>query len=141
LRESSVKRFVALSLVPVLLTALSASSAGAHRTRAFDACVTFRRHAPDERCYGNLEFAAGETVFLRAHVRPPHAHRRAVVLRKDPGIAGWTPIDRVDISERGRMRLGWRTESTDVAPTPGPYEFKFRIRGHGLSNEVYVFVS
>jgi hypothetical protein len=87
-----------------------------------------------------LDLIVGETVFLRARARPFHAHKRAMVLRKEPGISGWTWIDIVAISDRGSMHSEWRTEASDVRPNPGPYDFKFRIRGHGMSNHVYVFV-
>ena len=135
-----MRRSLILIVVPALLVTTSSISAIAHRTRDFDACVTYGRQVTGERCYGNLDFSAGETVFLRGRVRPPHAHRTARLLRKDPGTAGWTEIAVLDISDRGRMHFEWHTDADDVSPEPGPYGFKFRIAHHGVSDRVYVFV-
>lgn len=63
----------------------------------------------------------------------------STVVRKRPYASTWRVVGEVSISDTGPMRWSWDT-TVDDAVQRRPYEFRFRIPGHGLSNKVEVFV-
>lgn len=109
----------------------------AHPTRSFDACAAYRRlggHCGDTATYG-----IGDRVFLRAVVRPTHAHLDARVVFLRPGADRWRRGVDVPISETGRMRWSFRSARGDADQTD-PWLFRFRIPQHGASDVATVFI-
>lgn len=130
----------ALSSVVVvsMLVAGVGTTASAHPTRDFHACAAYRRTGGPCAARG-AAYTYGTTVHLRAQVRPVHASQTALVVRKRPFSSTWRVVDEVFISDTGRMRWAWHTTAEDAVQRR-PYEFRFRIAEHGLSNKVEVFV-
>jgi hypothetical protein len=126
------------SLVAASVLVAGASSASAHPTAEFHACAAHQRVGGSCFARGGA-YAYGTTVHLRARVSPAHSAQRALVVRKRPYASTWRVVDEVFISDTGRMRWSWHTTSDDAVQRR-PYEFRFRIPEHGLSNEVEVFV-
>ena len=125
-------------LIVVSMIVAGAGAAAAHPTRDFDACAAYRRSVGSCVARG-AAYAYGSTVHLRAHVTSSHSSQRALVVRKRPYSSSWRVVDEVSISDTGRMRWAWHT-TVDDAVQRRPYEFRFRIANHGLSNRVEVFV-
>ena len=125
-------------LVVVSVIVAGAVAATAHPTRNFHACAAHERAGGACTARGGA-YQYGTTVHLRAQVSPSHASRTALVVRKRPYASTWRVVDEVFISDTGRMRWAWHT-TVDDAVQRRPYEFRFRIADHGLSNKVEVFV-
>ena len=131
--RSALRLFVVVSILVA-----GAGVAAAHPTRDFDACAAYRRSGGSCVTRG-AAYAYGSTVHLRAHVTSSHPSQRALVVRKRPYSSTWRVVDEVDISDTGRIRWEWHT-TVDDAVQRRPYEFRFRIAEHGVSNRVEVFV-
>ncbi len=128
-----MKRAVGV-LVVVLVALLVAQPAAAHDARRFRACTA------SGGCFTiGAAFLYGDTVVVRAKVRPPHAGYVASVLRRAPRSDRWVRVARVTVSASGRMRYRWRTERED-AVQDRPYLFRFKIPGHGTSNRTEAYV-
>jgi hypothetical protein len=125
-------------LLVVTIFLVSAGTAAAHPTRDFHACAAYNRagHFCEER---GVAYTYGRTVRLRGHAQPSHTWQVALVVRRNPYSSRWRVVDEVPISDSGRMRWSWRT-TMDDAVQRRPYEFRFRIPGHGLSNPVEAYV-
>ncbi len=126
------------SLVAVCVLVVGAGTASAHPTAEFRACAAHQRVGGSCVARG-AAYVYGSTVHLRARVSPAHAAQRASIVRKRPYASTWRVVGQVFISDTGRMRWAWHT-TIDDAVQRRPYEFRFRIPGHGLSNRVEVFV-
>jgi hypothetical protein len=124
-----------VGVIVVALLALSlAQPAAAHDATRFRACTV------SGGCSRiGAAFLYGDTVVIRAKVRPPHAGYVASVLRRAPRSDRWVRVARVTVSDSGRMRYRWRTERED-AVQDRPYRFRFRIQGHGTSNSTEAYV-
>ena len=118
----------------LMLTSLEAGTA--HPARDFNACTQHSRRLCIDR---GATFHYGNLVVVKGHVRPNHTHQDAVVLRQRPHSSVWRRVDTVRISDVGRMRYEWRTDEGD-AVQDAPYLFRFRIRGHGVSNRTEAYV-
>lgn len=129
----ALRSFVVASVVVV-----GAGSASGHPTTEFRACAAHQRVGGSCFARGG-SYAYGTTVHLRARVSPAHSEHRALVVRKRPYASTWRVVAEVFISDTGRTRWSWHT-TVDDAVQRRPYEFRFRIPGHGLSNKVEVFV-
>lgn len=121
-----------------MLVAGAGTSVSAHPTRDFPACAAYRRTGGPCLDRG-ASYYYDTLVHLRGQVSAAHASQTALVVRKKPFSSTWRVVDQVHISDTGRMRWEWRPTAED-AEQRRPYEFKFRIAEHGLSNEVEVFV-
>jgi hypothetical protein len=130
-----MRRAVTVLIVSSGLMLTSLGAGEAHPTRDFDACTQTRRLCIDR----GAAFDYGSLVIVKGHVRPAHSHQDAVVLRKRPHASVWRRVDTVGISDGGRMRYRWRTDHGD-AVQDAPYLFRFRIRGHGVSNGTEAYV-
>jgi hypothetical protein len=108
----------------------------AHPTRSFDSCAAYRRHG--RPCLDSATYDVGDRVFLRGRVDPPHANHRAYVNYLRPGAVKWRRGVSVPISESGRMRWSFRSESGDASADA--WHFRFRIVGHGKSDVTEVFI-
>lgn len=128
-------RRIAAGLVALALV-LAAVPAGANVPRSFTACGSVTRHGD---CGRVVNVIYGKTVYLRGKVKPPHADLRAGVWHKGPFDDAWERWATVGISERGVMRYAWRTTLEDGAQDV-PHYVQFRIKGHGKSNRVRVYV-
>ena len=131
-------RLALRSLVVVSIFVAGAGTAPAHPTRDFDACAAYQRTGGPCTARGGA-YQYGATVHLRGQVSPSHASQTALVVRKRPFSSTWRVVDEVFISDTGHMRWAWHT-TVDDAVQRRPYEFRFRIADHGLSNKVEVFV-
>lgn len=126
------------SLVTACIFVVGVGTASAHPATEFRACAAYQRVGGSCVARGGA-YAYGTTVHLRARVSPAHAAQRASVVRKRPYASTWRVVGEVFISDTGRMRWAWHT-TIDDAVQRRPYEFRFRIPGHGLSNKVEAFV-
>jgi hypothetical protein len=121
--------------------AWSPAPAAAHPTTSFTACAAFS--ATGTRCYDGTPGAAayiyGDTVFLRGRVRPVHDQGRAQIWRALPGHRTYLQVGTAPINARGNIRWNWRTTRAD-AYQGQPYHFRIRIKNHGRSNPVRLYV-
>ena len=124
---------VALIAVGTLLLPLEAT---AHPAREFRACA---RLAPGDCLERGAAFVYGDTAVIRGRVAPPHSEFEAKVLRRDPDRSRWRVVDTVPVTRRGKMFHLWDTRRSDAVQDE-PYLFRFRIRGHGLSNTTEAFI-
>jgi hypothetical protein len=128
-------RAAALALALVLVAPVFAS---AHPVSEFHACAAHRRVGGP--CFDRgAAYNYGTTVHLRAQVTPTHTTLQALVVRKKPYSSRWRVVDEVAISDTGRMHWAWHTTIEDAVQRR-PYEFRFRIPNHGVSNRVEAFV-
>jgi hypothetical protein len=116
---------------------LAPQMASAHPTTSFDSCAAYRHHGGP--CGDSASYVAGDRVFLRGRVRPPHASLTAYVVFLRPGADDWRRGVSVRISETGRMHWSFRSATQDADPTE-PWLFRFRIPGHGKSDAAQVFL-
>ena len=136
-REVLMRRALRMLIVVTIVVA-AVGAASAHPANDFDACAAHRRRGGFCESRG-VAYAYGTTVHIRAHVSPSHASETALVLRKKPYSTTWRVVDEVFISDTGRMRWAWHT-TIDDAVQRRPYEFRFRIADHGVSNRVEAYV-
>jgi hypothetical protein len=132
---STVKRIFLVAAL-VALVAVVTEPAAAHPTTRFRACT---RHLPRMCMRVGAAFHYGDTVIVKARVRPRHAGFRADVLRRNPHGSIWRRVATVRVSETGTMRYRWETRYGD-AVQDAPYRFRFRIRDHGSSNATEAYV-
>lgn len=133
----SATRWAAAALAVLLAITLWGPSALAHPTRTFDSCAGYRPHGG--YCGDTASYLYGDRVHLRARVVPAHSRREAKVRFLRPGAERWEAGVSVPISERGRMRWSFRSRRSDADQTE-PWRFRFKIRGHGISDMVEVFI-
>jgi len=127
-------RRTALALGLAVTVALAPTTAGAHGTGTFDACLT---RADVSICDDTFSYLYGDTVILKGTVA--RRHDEAIVQRKAPGSDAWDRVGTVSISDAGRMKWRWHTRRAD-AVQDAPYLLRFRVPGHGKSDTVEAFV-
>jgi hypothetical protein len=135
-----MSRFTRAGLLAVLvcgLIGMGGASAAAHPLSRFTVCAAYQ--ASGGVCQNNSTYLYGDTVYLRGEIRPPHAWMRAQILRKQPNVPGFVRVGTADISPAGHVRWSWHT-SIDDAHQNAPYLFKLRLKNHGVSNTIKVWV-
>ena len=129
-----MKRLAALA---VLAGVLLPTPAAAQPADDFRLCAAVSEISP--RCHNaGVTYEAGQTVFLRGRISPPHPGY-GQVLRRDPGARTWRVVGLMGVAEDGRVRWSWPAKRRDVNGGR-PYLFAFRIRGVGRSNLVEVWI-
>ncbi len=119
----------------VVLALALAAPASANTPDSFTACAKKRPHGV---CRTSIAVRAGATVYLKGKVDPAHADLRAAVWHLTPDLAV-EHLGKVAIGKAGRMKYTWETTTDDGSQTD-PHFFQFRIKGHGVSNDVEVMV-
>jgi hypothetical protein len=106
-----------------------ATPAAADTPTSFTACISPTKTGGV--CESGDIFAAGDTLWLRGKIRPPHSGLVAKVLMRRPGDDSWDKVDTDMVSAEGRLKWAWRTSVDDASPKL--YELRFKIPGHGVS--------
>jgi hypothetical protein len=130
-----MKRMVGVAVVGLAL--VLPGVVAAHPTRVFDSC-SYNTYT--NRCVDNNTYLYGDTVYMRATVKPAHASQEANLLQQNPRSHNWRTVGRhIPISDAGKMRWSWDT-TIDDANQNHPYHFRFRIPGHGTSDVTEVWI-
>jgi hypothetical protein len=130
-------RTLATTMIGIAFLGLAPGAASAHPLKVFTLCAAFRPSGG--QCLHNASYSYGDTVYLRGELRPPHAWMRVQILRKRPGASAFVKVATADISAAGHVRWSWRTAIGD-AHQNAPYQFKLRLRNHGVGNPIRVWV-
>jgi hypothetical protein len=122
--------------VVALVLALT-TPASANTPTSFTACGSDTKGGD---CTSRVQVGYGQTVYLKARVKPPHADLTAGVWHKGfyPDDV-WEKWDTVPISDTGVMKYRWET-TIDDGSQESWHKVQFRIQGHGKSTIVKVRV-
>jgi hypothetical protein len=129
------------------LLALPPGTATAHDTKVFQACAAFTSAA--RYCLETIRIVRGDTVWLRAKVKPEHAGREVEAQIQNPGRTNWNTLEpTLTLSDGGRVKTSWEAGPGSVDEND-PYRFRFKIKdpedgppheGQAVSNSVAVWV-
>jgi hypothetical protein len=140
-------RFALLVATITMLTALTPGVGGAHDTNSFEASAAFTARS---RYWvsSTITVVRGDTVWLRAKAKPPHAGFEVILQKQNPGRTQWhdectmppPPGDPCyTLTDGGRVKTSWFAGSGSV-DEDDPYHFRWKIPDHGISNTLNVWV-